>query len=264
MKPVLNLKIILIFILFVVFFVVLNLAGFSKPVKNFFYSFSQPIQRTLWKTGNDVSDFFGGILEIKILKKELEAVYLENQALRGQIAASAELKKENEDLRSALNIGLEKDFELELAQITGKDVSQDSILVDKGSKDGILKGFPVITSQKILLGRIGEVYENFSEVILISNKESSFSAEIQDKDASGIVKGEGNLRLYFDLIPKNKEILEGELVVTTALGGIFPKGLLAGEITEVKKTDIQPFQTAEIKPSFQMDELDSVFIITQF
>ncbi len=264
MKPVLNLKIILIFILFVVFFVVLNLAGFSKPVKNFFYSFSQPIQRTLWKTGNDVSDFFGGILEIKILKKELGAVYLENQALRGQIAASAELKKENEDLRSALNIGLEKDFELELAQITGKDVSQDSILVDKGSKDGILKGFPVITSQKILLGRIGEVYENFSEVILISNKESSFSAEIQDKDASGIVKGEGNLRLYFALIPKNKEILEAELVVTTALGGIFPKGLLAGEITEVKKTDIQPFQTAEIKPSFQMDELDSVFIITQF
>ncbi len=203
-------------------------------------------------------------MEIKILKKELEAVYLENQALRGRIAVLAELKKENEDLRSALNIGLEKDFELELAQITGKDVSQDSILVDKGSKDGILKGFPVITSQKILLGRIGEVYENFSEVILISNKDSSFDAKIQDKDASGIVKGEGNLRLYLDLIPKNKEISKGEFVVTTALGGIFPKGILVGEITEVEKTDIQPFQKAGIKPSFRIDGLDRVFIIKQW
>jgi rod shape-determining protein MreC len=259
-----KLKIGIIVIALITAFVFLNLTGFSKPVKNFFYSFSQPIQKTLWKTGDNVSDFFGGILEIKIMKKELEAVYLENQALRGQIAALKELKKENEDLRNALNIGLEKDFELELAQITGKDVSQDSILVDKGSKDGILKGFPVITSQKILLGRIGEVYENFSEVILISNKDSSFSAEIQDKDASGIVKGEGNLRLYLDLIPKNKEISKGEFVITTALGGIFPKGILVGEITEVKKTDIQPFQTAEIKPSFKIEELDSVFIIKHF
>ena len=264
MKPAFNYKIIVIPVLVVVFFVVSNLTGFFKPVKNFFYSFSQSIQRTLWKTGNSVSDFFGGILEIKILKKELEAVYLENQALRGRIAVLAELKKENEDLRTALNIGLEKDFELELAQITGKDVSQDSILVDKGSKDGILKGFPVITSQKILLGRIGEVYENFSEVILISNKDSSFSVKIQDKDASGIVKGEGSLMLFLDLIPKNKEISEGEFVITTALGGIFPKGILVGEITEVKKTDIQPFQTAGIKPSFKIDGLDGVFIITHF
>ncbi len=262
MRPSFKLKVTLILILLIVFFIVLNLAGFIYEVKNFFYLISSPIQKTLWQTGDNISDFFEGISEIKILKKELETIYLKNQELLSQIVALKELKKENETLRNALNIGLEKDFQLKLSQVISKDISQDSILIDKGTKDGILKGFPVVTYQKTLLGRIGEVYENFSEVILISNKESSFDAEVQDREAEGLVKGKGNLELYLDFIPKDKEIFEGDFVVTTALGGIFPTGLLVGSIKEIKKSDIQPFQTAEIKPSFEIKELDKLFIIT--
>ena len=261
-------KIGLIIVLLIAFFIVLNLTSFSKEVKNFFYLISSPIQKTLWRAGDNLSDFFEVISEIEKLKKENEELLLKNQALLAENTRLKELKKENEVLREALEIGLEKEFKLLLSEVRGKDISQDTLLINKGSKDGISKGFPVITQQKALIGKIGEVYENFSKVILISNKESSFDAKIMewddDGDIRGVIKGKGNLKLFLDLIPQEKEIKEGNLVVTTVLGGIFPKGLLVGEIKEVLKSDIQPWQGAEIKPAFDIKELETLFVIINF
>ena len=112
-----------------------------------------------------------------------------------------------------------------------------------------------------MVGRISQVYENFSKVMLISNKESSFNGEIQEKEIEGIINGKGNSKLYFELLPKEKDIQGGENVVTSPLGGIFPKGLLVGQVKEVKKSDIEPFQQAEIKPALDIQKLDFLFII---
>ena len=261
-------KIGLIIVLLISFFIVLNLTGFSKEVKNFFFLISSPIQKTLWRAGNNLSNFFEVISEIEKLKKENEELLLKNQVLLVENTRLKELKKENEVLREALEIGLEKEFKLLLSEVRGKDISQDTLLINKGSKDGISKGFPVITQQKALIGKIGEVYENFSKVILISNKESSFDVKIMgwddDSDIQGVIKGKGNLKLFLDLVLQEKEIKEGNLVVTTVLGGIFPKGLLVGEIKEVLKNDIQPWQGAKIKPAFDIKELETLFVIINF
>ena len=182
----------------------------------------------------------------------------------GEIAFLKELRKENEKLREALKIGLEKEFQLIEARVISKDFSQDSILINKGLKGGIFEGAVVIISQKLLLGKIGEVYENFSEVILISNEEISFDAKISDKEVYGVVRGEGNSEFYFGLIPKEADVSEGELVITTPLGGIFPGGLLVGEVEEIEKSDVEPFQKTKIKPLFDFRELDILFIISNF
>jgi len=264
MKPIFKSKILLIFILIIAIFIVFNLTGFSKEVKNFFYSISSPIQKTFWKAGDNVSDFFSVIFEMKILKEENELSRLKIQELLAKNAFLEEFKKENEFLREALNIGLEKDFQLVFSEVISKDISQDSILINKGLKDGISRGFPVVTCQKTLLGRVGEVYQDFSEVILISNADTSFDAKVSEKEIYGVIKGKGNLKLYFDLIPKDKEIFEGDLIITTILGGVFPEGLLIGLIKEIKKLDIEPWQTAEIELSFNIKDLDNLFIITNF
>lgn len=257
-------KIGLLLVLLIVFFLVLNLTSADKTVKNFFYSISSSIQKTLWRAGGAVSDFFETISETKNLKKENEELALKIQALLSENIQLKELRKENEILREALGVGLEKDFRLVFAEIIGKDISQDSLLIDKGSKDGIYKNSPVITQQKTLIGKISEVYENFSKVMLISDKESSFDAKISDGEIYGIVKGKGNLELFLDLIPKDKEIKEGDFIITTPLGGVFPGGLLAGEIKKVKKSDVEPFQQAEIKSAVDVREVESLFVITEF
>jgi len=253
-----------IIIIIIGLLLIFSLNFFQKEIKGFFYFISSPIQKTLWRTGDRVSDFFETISEIKSLKRENEELKLKNQELISQIAQSIELEKENEVLKEALGIGLEKEFKLALAEVVSKDISQDSILINKGSKDGITENCPVITQQKTLIGKIDEVYENFSRVILIFNKESSFDVQISETDISGVVKGKGNLQLFLDFVPQEKEIKEGDFIVTTSLGGIFPKGLLVGQIGKVLRSDIEPFQQAKIRPAFDIKELETVFIITDF
>ncbi len=264
MKLSTRLKIIFLFVLAVIFFVFLNLTNFSQDIKNFFYLFSEPLQQSLWRAGENVSDFLGSIFEARIIREENKNLYLENQELLSKISFLNELKKENESLREALGLGLEKEFQLKLAQVISKDISEDSISIDKGSGDNVLSGFPVITGQGALLGKIGRVFDNFSEVILISNKETSFDAKISGKEIYGIIKGKGNSEFYLDLIPKDKEITEGDLIVTSALGGNFPEGLLIGEIQKVKKSDVEPFQTAEVKSQSDFREVEDLFVITDF
>lgn len=248
---------ILIVIIGVLF--VLSLNFFQKEVKGFFYIISAPIQKTLWLIGDSVSDFFEMIAEMNNLKKENEELKLKIQTLLAENISFKEIKKENEALRKVLEIGLEKEFKLAMTEVVGKDISQDLILIDKGSKDGISKGLPVITKQKVLAGTISEVYENFSKVILVSNKESSFGAKIAGSEIFGVIKG-----VFFDLIPRNKEIKEGDLVITTVLGDVLPAGLLVGSIERVIKNDIKPFQQAKIAPFFDIKEIKNLFIVLEY
>ena len=264
MKTPIAWKTILVFVLIAAVFLVLNLTSFDKEVKNFFYSLSSPVQKTFWQAGDKISDFFAGIFLAQDLKKETEVLRSQNLGLYNQIVSLKELEKENETLRDALNIGLAEEFKLILTQVLSKDISADSILINKGSKDGILESFPVVTSEKVLLGRIGQVYDNFSEVILITNKESSFDAKISEKDIFGVIKGKGRLSADLTLLPKDAEVSIEDLVLTTALGGIFPDGVLVGKVKEIKRSDIDPFQTAVIEPGFSWTYLEDLFIIIEF
>lgn len=270
-----NKKFIFLLIFLAVIMFGLNFIDYSKNIKNFFFFLSSPIQKPLWRAGENLSNFFAGVLETKILKEELIKLYLKNQELFGRLVETIELKKENEALRKALNLGLEEEFQLIFTQVISKDVFEDSILINKGKRDGVLEGFPVITEEKILLGRIGQVYDNFSEVVLISNKKSTFDIKIitleerQDNENDfnevyGVAKGGGSFKLYFDLVSKEEEFFQEDLVITSVLGGVYPYGLLVGRIKTIKTSDVEAFQTGEIEPIFRVGNLDYLFIIVDF
>jgi len=260
-----NRFLILIIIILALFFLNSYQEGlYRKKLKNYFYSISSPLQSTFWQAGIKVSDFFQTISRISGLKKENEELKLKNQELLAKISELENLKTENEFLRNALGLGLEKEFNLLMAKVISKDISQDVIEINKGSKDGISKDMPLITNKKVLVGKVVEVYDNFSKVMLISDKNSSFSAEISGKDITGIVKGNGNYNIFLDLVPKEKEIEKGDVLTTSVLGGISPEGLLIGTIKEIKKSDIESFQQAEISPFLEVGDLDQVFVLVNF
>lgn len=262
LKRLSKLKICIIAVLIIIFFAVLNLFNFANEVKNFFYLASAPIQITFWGAGDRVSDFFEAITRAENLKKENEKLEFKIKELFAEMVMLRELKKENQVLREALDIGLQKEFKMVFAQITGKDIAQDSVLINKGLEDGISKDMPVVTQHRILVGRISNVYDNFSRIMLISNKESAFSVNIQDTKA--IARGRGAAQLLLDFVPHNVKIREGDKVVTTALEGIFPKGLLIGYLKNIKRLDVEPFQQAEIQLAVDIKELRYVFVITDF
>lgn len=255
-------KEILILIISIVILVFLNL--FEKETRNFFYSLSQPFQRIFYSFGQRISDFFEMFSKTREIQEENKALWLENQGLKSQIAFLKELKKENEVLRESLDLGLQEDFQLLFSYIISRDPSQDFILIDKGASDGVLKGQVVITPQKALVGKIEKVSDNFSRVILITNKSSSFPAKIQPEDLVGIIKGQGNFTLFFDLIPQETEIQQGQEIVTVSLEGAFPKGIFVGQIDSITKSDLVPYQKAKIKPAFDLKNLEFIFVILSY
>lgn len=264
MKVNLTIKKAVILFLIIVFFIFLNRSLFANKLKNSFYLFSEPIQKVLWETGNKISDFWGTIFEIKNLKQENQELRLTILELLGDNFKIKDLEKENLILRQALDLGIEKEFKLEIANIVGKDISQDFILINKGYENGLLKDLIIITQEKILVGRIYEVYENFSKITLLSNKDSFLDIEIQDKEIQGLVKGKGSSNLWLELIPKEKEIEKEDIILTSSLSGIYPQGLLVGKVNEIKNQDTEPFQTATINPFFNIKETKTIFIIIDF
>jgi len=258
----------LILILIIILAVFL-LNYFQKELRSFFYSISSSSQKVLWRAGDSTSDFFNGVVRIKTLDSETDQLKLKNQELLAEIIALKGLERENETLRRALEIDLEKDFKLILGQIIGKDISSDFILIDKGESDGVSKDMPVITEERVILGKVSEVYNKYSKIMLLTSKKSSFDAKIfspekEEKNISGIVKGKNNLKVFLELVSKDEDISQGDLVITTKMGGVFPDNLLVGQIKEIRKKDIESFQQAEIKPAFSINDLNHLFIITDY
>ena len=243
---------------------ILSLNFFQKTAKGFFYTISAPIQQILWGAGNSVSGFFETVVGSKNLKTENDQLKLEIQTLLAEGSSLKELKKENEVLREALQIGLQKDFQLVFVTVIGKDIGQESILINQGAGDGLALGMPVITQQKVLVGRISEVFEDFSRVTLVSNKQSAFDAKVSGADTTGVARGQGDSKIKFDLVPQDKILKVDDLVVSSSLGGVYPEGLLVGTVNNISRNDVSPFYQAEISPLFDIQDSSAVFVILNF
>lgn len=251
-----------VLVIFIITMIVLSNV-FQKEVRGFFYWFSSPIQDNLWQAGDNTSDFFEGIFNFASLDNKIDELEQKNQGLIAEIVRLKEIEEENETLRKALNMDLHKEYSFSVARIISKDISEDFIVINKGSRNNVSKNTPVITENKVLVGIVAEVYDNFSKVMLPSHKEMSFDIKIkqEEKEISAVAQGRGSLRTTISLIPNEEEIFYGDTVITSSMGGIFPESLLIGNIKSVSKNDIDPFQIAEIDNSLDVFELKNVLII---
>lgn len=257
-----------LFLFFLIIFLILfglNKLGIKK-IKNTVFLISSPLQEIFFETGKKVSFTFQALFEAKNLKKENQELKRINLELQQRIVTLKEIAGENKVLRKALDLGLENEFDLSLAKVISRATEGDFILINKGERDGIVQGMPVISSEKILFGRVGEVFDSFSQIILISNGNISFDIEVLTDlgKALGIAKGRGNFQVQFQFIPKEAQIREGDMVVSSRLGKDFPEGLLVGTIKTVKRSDVEPFLEGEIKPYFPEIDLTSLFVIRKF
>ncbi|MFQ3566435.1 MAG: rod shape-determining protein MreC [Aggregatilineales bacterium] len=144
-------------------------------------------------------------------------------------------------------------------------VQQDvlrTITINRGARDGIRIGMPVVTELG-LVGRIIGVQANASRVLLITDPGSAVSARLQTTRAEGTVRGQisGNLEMTF--IPLGEQIQNGDLVITSGLGGNLPPDLLIGQVTSSRAGE-SVYQTAQIRSLINFDTLEFVLVITNF
>jgi len=241
---------------------------FISPVKNFFYTISSPIQKMFWSAGESSSSFLGSFFRAGSLVKENENLKSENQQLLSQVAALQSIQQGNAAQSAVSQSCQNTGFKLLMAGVIGLD-DNDIVSINKGSSDKVSEGMPVISQQGVLFGKVFKVYKNYSQVMLVSNKNSVVNVKVQQADLTlpeidGVVKGSGGLSAYLDLVPISSTINPQDVLVTSAIDKSFPKDLLVGQIIQKQKNDQKPFQQAQINLFFNVKTVGDLFVITNY
>jgi len=134
--------------------------------------------------------------------------------------------------------------------------------VNKGANSGIKKGMAVVSTDG-LIGRTVEVNSNTSKVLLLTDFRSAVDALIQRTRDRGVIKGKNTNTFEMKYIPLNADIKVNDRVISSGLGGVFPKGFLIGTVSRIKKKKQSLFQEAEVVPDRDLSEIEEVFIIIE-
>jgi rod shape-determining protein MreC len=217
-------------------------------------------------------NYTGGIIENV---KDLQNTYTENEKLKSRLdelvkleTQVRDLEQDNEDLRAVLEKKEDlRSYDSIQATVISRnpDRWQELITIDKGEVNGIKSDMAVISSAG-LIGKVKSVNEFSSTVELIStnNTKNRISTVIQGKqDINGWIEGydSDKKEILVKRIPNDLKVEKGSKVITSGLGGVFPKGLVVGEVKEVKPDQYGLTQTAYVKPAADFYHLEHVMVI---
>ncbi len=193
----------------------------------------------------------------------------ENQRLKRELGQHlqqlnhcTETQLANERLRHLLGFQEEVSRPMIPAQVVGRDPSpwSKTVIVDKGSQDGVRQGAPVVIPEGIV-GLVVEASGRYAKVLLLIDPNSAIDALVQRTRARGIVKGGGAGYCVFDYVLRKHEINVGDTVVSSGLDGVFPKGLRVGRVSEIVRLNAGIFQKVSVTPYVNFEVLEEVFII---
>jgi rod shape-determining protein MreC len=198
--------------------------------------------------------------EIAVLQDRINRLERENEELR-------EIEGEYQLLLDLFNRARQApDYQRLTASVIGQDSSQAvrSIIIDKGSADGVRVGMPVESSRG-LVGQVFRTTPNSSQIVLITDSSSAVPARLGTSRATGILRGGGvGGSLSIDWIDLKYQLEVGEVVLTSGLGGRFPQDLVIGRVIEVDRREAELFQRAIIQPAVDFDALEVLFVISDF
>ena len=253
-------------LVFVIVFIVFlfNFPKTAPYLKGFFYQIFSPVQKIIASARVEITNTGRAISDFNNLKKDNERLVKENQVLLGDIMRLKELYSENDALRIALGLEINKKFELIEADIVGRDFNEKTIIIDAGTDNGMEKGMPVLTTEKLLVGKVDTVFKKYSVVNIITSENSTFDAKIADKDIKGMIKGGNGNLLLMELIPRNKDIKEGDMALTAKEGGIYPDGIIVGRVSSVKNNSLESFLAVIVEPALDINLVKHILVITDF
>lgn len=196
----------------------------------------------------------GAERENRRLKEEIVRLSIEN-------AITNELLAENERLREALNFKKFNPPSSVVVQVIGKELSPASstITVNKGSDDGIRKDMAVITSAGVV-GKVQAVLSGTAKVILLTDPGSTLAVRVQRNREEGLLEGK-LVTCALKYVSYYSDIQEGDLLVTSGLDGIYPKGLAVATVVKVSKHEAVAFQTIMAEPAVRLSRLEEALVL---
>ena len=223
-----------------------------------------PLQQMVTLPVREVRSLWGDYISLVHVREE-------NEHLRTELAR---LKEENLQYREAI-VASERFSRLagfraqhEVPMVPANVVAQDlsawfqSVIIDRGSATGVRPGMPVITDSGVV-GLVAGTTPRASKVLLITDPQSRVDAFVQRSRARGSVRGSTDHKAAFEHVLREEDIQVGDLLLTSGLGAIYPKGLIVGKVAALDRKPYGLFQEVEVEPSVDFRQLEEVFVILE-
>lgn len=270
MKPFKNKLTVTIVVLSVTFFAIIiySIKSESNFISSGVGNVVSPLQKIVYKVNDKIKTSVDFFLNFSKVKEENEELKKKNDELQNQLVEYRTLKEENDRLREVLKFeeaNANYDYlGCNIIGYSGGNLSSGYI-VDKGTNNGVQKDMVVITSAG-LVGKVTKVDTNYSIVETILNENIAVSVMVEStKETTGILKGikdnKGkNLTKIYNL-PIDSNVKEGDVILSSGLGMVYPKGIRVGEVLSVETDNISVMKNAVVKPYADFNKLEELFVV---
>jgi rod shape-determining protein MreC len=203
-------------------------------------------------------NLFGGSVvrrENDELRREVERLRQEVQQSRERVAAAARLER-------LLDYREGTKFTMIAAGVIGHDASglYRTVLIDRGSSDGVEHQQAVLAPDGVV-GRVIKVFPRSALVLMLTDRSSGIDAIVQRTRDQGVVQGRGGSDCELKYLDRSAEVEVGDYVVTSGMGGGFPKGVWIGQVSGINRSG-ELFQSVDVRPSAGLERLEEVWVVT--
>lgn len=256
-------------------------SGFLTPVERGLHYVLDPLERLFSRVTVGIGGVFQTVGEVRELRAQVEELQAQVDALKVENVRLKEYEAEVQQLYAMLNFVSEYPISASLgAEVIGREACDTYpcgdvvgvepnpylryVTINVGSLQGVEVGMPAVSGGAGLVGRVSQVGPRTSEVQLITDTDSAVAVLLQTSRVTGVVVGQPDGTLRMEYIPQEEHVDVGDIALTSGLGGVLPKGLVIGQVTEVVKMDYALFQSAVVRPAIDLSKLELVLVITGF
>lgn len=246
---------------------VMSFTGAARPLQSAAQRAAEPATSALHGLTTPLADVIANAGSYGRLRSENRDLRAENERLRVELARVHENDTHAAELADLLNIGSQFGSDrVSYAMIIARDPSalRDVVEINRGTGDGVRQGMPVLGKGGALVGTIERTGATTSWVRLITDSRSSVNAIVQESRANAIASGAADHTLHLDFLAQDVVVKPGDTVLTSALGGAYPSGLLIGRVSKVEGGPQDVFKQVTIDPAVRISSLESVAVLTGF
>ncbi|MGB9775819.1 MAG: rod shape-determining protein MreC [Anaerolineae bacterium] len=271
----------LIFLILSILFLALHETRLLAPVERGLQVVLAPLQRAAIALVRDIGNLSQTVRQVRELRARVAELEDQVNALTIENVRLREYEAEVVQLRGLLGfveanptwaflgadvVGRSACINAPCGDVVGQEPNPylRYLTINVGQADGVAVGMPVVTGGAVLVGRVAEVGLHTSKVRLVTDTGHSVAAILQQSRATGLLVGQadGSLRMLY--IPQEDTVQVGDVVLTSGLGGAFPRGLVLGQVAQVVKQDFALFQEAIINPAVDYRRVELTLVITSF
>jgi rod shape-determining protein MreC len=256
-------------------------SGLLAPVESAAHYVIDPLQRLLSNAIEGTGGVFRTVRDARELRAEVDDLQVQVDALRVENVRLREYEAESQQLRALLEFVSEYPVSTYLgAEVISRDACEDYpcgdtlgvepnpylryVTINVGAQQGAEVGMSVVSGGAGLVGRVSQVGPRTAKVQLLTDSDSAVAALLQTTRGTGLVVGQPDGTLQMQYIPQEEDVRVGDIVLTSGLGGLMPKGLVIGQVTEVQQKEYETFQTATVRPALDLTRFELALVITGF